>query len=1499
MRRALRVIAALAFLYGGAAATLGMAPASAAVVHSSLGRFTGADAPGGPFGVLLPAVAVDASSGDVWVLESNFAEFGKGVVDEFTAEGAYAGVQIAGSETPRGSFAFGLFSSGVAVDNSLGANQGDVYVADTEHGVVDRFSSSGVFLCQITGRTPVGAEEIEHECSGVLGSETPDGSIAPAGLAVDSGGDVYVADGAHAVVDEFTAAGAYLRQISDPHLSTEMTSLAVDAVGDVYVTNYHVFGDGSGTVAEFAGEGAFVRLLDTEGGAAAGVSVDPGTGHLYATVVQGSEGEVAEYESSGALIDTFGRTGVAQMVGIAVNGTTGDVYTTEGVGFNGGGVFRFGPDRVVPTVSVSSATGVDPTGAMLHGQVDPDTAHGGTEVTGCQFEYGTTTGYGQTAPCAPAPSYASPSPVTAEVALEPGTLYHFRLSATSAGGTNSSPDESFTTPGPPRIDATGSRSAGPHSATLTAQVNPFDFATTCSAQYVDAATFASSGYAHATTVPCAPAELAAGFGDQSVLAPISGLSIDTTYHFRFTVTSEGGSETSADRTFATFGIASFQVSATDEHGAPVTQAGSHPWALTTSFQLNETATRLGETHAVGANMKDVVTDLPPGIVGDVDALPRCTRYEVLVETCSPAAQIGMLYVRQHAAGDGEENNAAPLYNVVPPAGEPAEFGALVDAQFTAFITANVRTGGDYGVRALALNVTTTVGITGVTVALWGVPADPSHDIERVCPNSIRPCPTTAPLRPFLTLPSACVGPLNASIKLDSWQAPGEFISKSTELPAITGCERLGFDPALTVQPETTVADTPSGLAVDLQLPQNENPAGLAEADLKRAVVTLPAGVSLNPGAAAGLAACSPAQFGREDAEAPTCPDASRIGTVEVHSPLLGDPLTGYVYAAAQNDNPFGSVLAIYLAAEADGARVKLAGRVESNPETGQLTTTFDDNPQLPFSDLKLNLFGGPRGVLATPEACGAYTTEATFSPWSGTAPVALTNPFPVDGGCASGFAPSFSAGSTNLQAGAYTPFVASFSRQDQDHELGGLSVSLPPGLAAVLAGVPECDAAAANAGTCPEAARVGSVTAGAGPGPDPLFVNGRVYLTGPYDGGPFGLAVVVPAVAGPFDFGNVVIRQSLRVDPRTAQVTDVSDPLPTMLRVRGADGQLAGVPIRLRRVDVAIDRPGFAFNPTSCARMAVAGTLASAEGAGASVASPFQVAGCAGLRFAPKFSASTDARTSRANGAALRVKLTYPAGSLGKQANIKSAKVQLPKSLPSRLTTLRKACVAKVFEANPASCPAESIVGHAVVHTQVLPVPLEGPAYFVSHGGEAFPNLTLMLQGDGVTVELVGDTLIKGGVTSSTFASTPDVPIENFELTLPRGPYSALAANDDLCRQRLAMPTAFVAQNGATLDQSTRIEVQGCPEALRVLSKRVARRTATVKLYVPAAGTVKLAGRGLRSKVATATGRETLTLSVGEARAGRLRTRLRVVFTPASGKARKRQVRAVGLRFGR
>ena len=964
-----------------------------------------------------------------------------------------------------------------------------------------------------------------------------------------------------------------------------------------------------------------------------------------------------------------------------------------------------------------------------------------------------------------------------------------------------------------------------------------------------------------------------------------------------------------------FGVTAYEMRPEEEGGGVDTRAGSHPFQLTTRLMLDETLE--GKPVALA---KDLHFKLPPGLIGNPEPFSRCTLAHFFKEECSAQTVVGIarVYVNLHSPyytsfepGGGSHTGVAPfvvpLFNLEPEAGEPARFAFLINGAVPVFLDTAVRTGGDYGVTVDVTNISQEAEFLGSEVTFWGVPGDQRHNnvrgqkclaaaLEAAIPT-VQFLPECPPLEahtppPLLSLPASCTGSLQTSMEADSWAQPGGFqVYGLTEpLPAMDSCNRLPFSPSIKVTPDGTAGSTPTGLNVDVHVPQDLvlNPTGLAESNVRDITVVLPEGVAINPAGGDGLEACSEGLIGFEGfresplepgvsnpAFTPTlpgtpgsgvafepgvnfCANTSKIGTVTIHTPLLPNPLRGAVYLASQEANPFGSLVAMYIVAQdpVSGTLVKLPGVVHLS-SSGQIVSTFEDNPQLPFEDAELHFFGGERAPLASPARCGTYTTQASYTPWSGGTPVDASSAFEVksgpNGSACPGqslpFNPSLTAGTTSIQAGGFSPFTMTMSREDGQQSLQAISLHMPPGLSGLLAGVELCPEPQADQGTCGPNSQIGETTVGVGLGGDPFTVKGgRVNITGPYEGAPFGLSIVNPAKAGPFDLEAtsvnhpacdcLVVRAKIEVDPMTAQLTVTSDNggpyrIPTMLE---------GIPLQIKHVNVTIGRPGFTFNPTDCNPMAITGSLSSAEGATSGLSVPFQATNCAVLGFKPSFSVSTAGRTSRQIGASLHVRLAYPKAPFGSQANIKSVKVDLPKQLPSRLTTLQKACVDSTFNQNPASCPAASRVGMAKAITPLVPVPLEGPAYFVSHGGAKFPELIVVLQGYGVTIDLHGETFInKEGVTSSTFRTVPDAPVGSFELTLPQGPDSALAANGNLCaltktvlvkrkvtlrsngRARtvtrkvkstipapLIMPTSFTAQNGATIKQNTTIGVTGC-----------------------------------------------------------------------------------------
>jgi hypothetical protein len=923
-----------------------------------------------------------------------------------------------------------------------------------------------------------------------------------------------------------------------------------------------------------------------------------------------------------------------------------------------------------------------------------------------------------------------------------------------------------------------------------------------------------------------------------------------------------------------FGVEHFSLVPEEDGGGVDVQAGSHPFQLTNTLTLNEGA---NQTKPL-AMTRDLEIKLPPGLIGNATTLPQCTAAQFAANGSTPGANVGIATTVNQCPAESmvgvasltiDEPNLGgvvtapvPIFNMVPEKGEPARFEFEV-VNAPVILDTSVRTGSNYGVTVSTHNITEVAAFISSTVTFWGVPGDERHDASRGWPcfitgqwytdNSGPACvhARQAQPPPFLTMPSSCALPFVSSVEGFSWTTPLQpdvlpLARKEYGLQdefgralGVSGCGQLSFAPSIEAQPDVQSASSPTGLSVHVRVPQEVSlgASGLDSASIKDTTVTLPEGVHLNPSGADGLEACSESQIGFEQVAAdgtdlftptlsqPSCPDASKIGTVEFKVPVIEHPLRGYVYLAAQNANPFGSLVAMYIVAEdpISGVLLKLAGEV-SLSATGQVTTTFHNSPQAPLEEATFSFFGGARAPLTTPARCGAYTTQASFTPWSETAPVDTTSTFditsgPNDGVCPNPlpFSPVLAAGTTNIQAGAFSPLTTTISREDGNQDIQTVQLHMPPGLSGILTGIPLCPEAQANAGSCSQASEIGKTIVSVGLGGNPFTVTGgQVFLTQGYKGAPFGLSIVNPAKAGPFDLGKVIVRAKIEVDPHTAALTVTTDPIPHIID---------GIPLQIKHVNVTIDRPGFVFNPTNCSPFKVTGSIGSVEGATAPAEAPFQITNCAALKFAPKFAVTTSGKTSKANGASLHVKLTYPQGPQGTYANIARVKVDLPKALPSRLTTLQKACTAAQFETNPAGCPAASIIGHAKAITPLLPVPLEGPAYFVSHGNEAFPSLIMVLQGYGVTLDLVGTTFIsKAGITSSTFKTVPDAPVGSFELNLPEGKFSALAANGSLCKEasKLKMPTEFLAQNGAKINESTKISVTGCPKAKKTTKKKAA-----------------------------------------------------------------------------
>jgi hypothetical protein len=944
-----------------------------------------------------------------------------------------------------------------------------------------------------------------------------------------------------------------------------------------------------------------------------------------------------------------------------------------------------------------------------------------------------------------------------------------------------------------------------------------------------------------------------------------------------------------ERGHPTFGPGLVSAALLGESGVPVPRAGAHPYAFDTTIDPTSMFRETPEAQEFSTSVediRDVIVDLPPGMAGSGVSAPQCTLARLSSHGpeekpeenrqgksgCPADTIVGHL----HTYPSSNVSANSSIYNLLPERGDAAELGFIDATGGTHVLHIGLApTPSGYVLRTTSREIPQ-LGLTEILANVFGDPAARTRAAERLKAGKgyqYEPQPTDTPT---FTNPENCTGePLITTVHIDSWQTPGSYnpdhtpnfndphwVAATTESsPPVTGCEALAglFKPSLTAQPSVGTADSPTGLDVNLQVPQSTGPETLGTPPVKETVVTLPEGMTVDPSSANGLEACTETQIGWQGKSAvpsgeyenfntspPACPDSSKIGGVELETPALPSeackvatvplqecpaqnerektPIRGSVYVAQPYANPFGSLLAIYIVVDdpRTGVVVKIPAKVEADPNTGRLTTIVPDTPQFPFSELRTHFYGGDTAALRTPAICGSYTVGSTITPWSAPQsgpPATPSGSFEVNQGAGGrpcgvpGFAPFFGAGMTGNRAGGFGAFSTRLSRGDGEQVFGGLSVRTPAGLSGVLAGIPLCGEPAASDGQCGEGSLIGEATEAIGAGPQPYWVYGaKVYLTGPYNGGSFGLSIVNPTTAGPYTLtGNAgpnkeVVRASIRIDPVTAQVSVVSDPFPTILQ---------GIPFDVRTINVTVNRPGFLFNPTNCDPMSVTGTIASTTGTSIPVSSRFQAAGCSSLAFKPKFTVSTTGKTSRQKGASLHTLLVYPKAPFGSQANIAKVKVDLPKQLPANNRALQKACRHQVFEENPASCPNESRVGTATATTPLLPVPLTGPAYYVSYGGAKFPELVTVLQGYGVTVDLHGETFIDEHtkITSSTFKSVPDVPVSTFELNLPQGKYSALAAPTPLCGKKLTMPTLFVAQDGATIKQATKIAVSNCPKA--------------------------------------------------------------------------------------
>jgi hypothetical protein len=920
----------------------------------------------------------------------------------------------------------------------------------------------------------------------------------------------------------------------------------------------------------------------------------------------------------------------------------------------------------------------------------------------------------------------------------------------------------------------------------------------------------------------------------------------------------GVASASAD-SFGAIELTEFDGAALEQSGEAATQAGSRPFSASTTFTLATTVTPANKEYPTDL-LKDAIVELPPGLIGNPQGVPQCTedQLQVLFD-CPVGSQVGVLFLDEVGFAGSPGNPAhqfVPLFNMVPPDGSPALLGFNVGGSVF-HIGARVRNGEDYGVTAVSFNNSNIISIQRVEVEIWGVPGDPAHDSERGFDVTRVPCaspsincsnPYPGPPTPFFTLPTSCIGPVTTSIAVTGWNGGEDrasFLSHDTAAPTPNpigndGCNAVEFSPSLEARPTTNVADSPSGLDVDLHIPQHNTcvtgpplDCGVATAHLKDTVVTLPEGLNVNPSSANGLAACSLSEFGFTGMEGDAvhttpvpaqCPNASKLGTVSVETPVLDHPVEGAVYLAQPYENPFGTLLSLYLAVDdpESGVVVKLAGRVDPDPTTGQLTATFKGNPQLPFEDLNLHFFGGSGASLRTPPTCGTYTTGSSMTPWS--APDSGPPATPKDewaieqgpgGSCATEAArlpnsPSFDAGSVSPIAGAKTPLVVNLRRDDGTQQFSSLSLTPPEGLVGKLAGIPYCpDAALAEAAaksgraeeassSCSQASYVGSVTAAAGAGPAPYYAHGKAYLTGPYKGAPLSLAIVTPATAGPFDLGTIVVRTALYVNRRTAQITAISDKIPTILR---------GIPLDVRSVQVKVDRPDFTINPTSCDPTSFDGQLTSTLVQTTALQSRFQVGECGRLGFKPHLALRLKGGTKRNRYPALTATLRMPEGS----ANLASISVALPRSEFLAQEHIRTVCTRVQFAAD--ACPTAAIYGNATVTTPLLDYPLTGPVYLRS-SDNPLPDLVPDLRGPAnqpIKLESAGRTdSIRGGIRNS-FDFIPDAPFTKLVLQMQGGKRGLLVNSRDICKRANRAIVKYTAHNGATFESRPALK-PGCPK---------------------------------------------------------------------------------------
>ncbi len=941
-----------------------------------------------------------------------------------------------------------------------------------------------------------------------------------------------------------------------------------------------------------------------------------------------------------------------------------------------------------------------------------------------------------------------------------------------------------------------------------------------------------------------------------------------------------------------FGVVpgSFLAEVYDGHypfGSPVRTAGDHPYELRVNFDLNLT-TAIGlqdgtrESPSVDAIRTADVT-LPRGFVGNPEATPKCDPVDFASPgasiysstACPPETQVGTLNISwlnngfNHGRGIFNNPNhvlaRVAIYNLEPPKGVPADFGFTAGGLVEGHIYPELDPAQNYAIKTVTPNISSLVDLRYTEVTFWGVPGDPSHGPERYIANLLEVfengfsnvnAPFGASIRPLLTNPMDCgFDNGGARLKVESYSAPGRFtpVEEWGSPLNVTGCDdpRVRFEPDLHIQPSSRDAGGPTGLDVHLEVPQRNDVVedaselyaqngfikGVSTPPMKRVVVTLPDGMTLSPSAAQGLGSCTPEQIGLGTNAPIKCPDNSQYGTLTLHTPILpeSNPPKGFIYIAKQNDNPFHNFLSIYLGIEEPerGILVKIPGRIDLDPETGQITTTFDDLPQFPVEDMQMTFKGGVRAGLVNPIVCGQKRIRAEFFSWADPqTPHVVENAYAVtqkpDGSpCVDQlgkrpFGPSMEAGTLNPSAGKFSPFVFRLKRSDDDQEFSQVGVKLPEGLAAKFAGVGICsDAGIAQAerrtgageGTleqsqpsCPASSEIGTTQVGTGVGVPLSYVRGKVYLAGPYKGAPMSLVVISPILMGPYDLGVIAVRTALRVDPVTAQASALSDPFPQIYQ---------GIPVRIRDIRMDLDRPDFTLNPTDCKQQQVIGQItgtggnlhSTADDTSASLTERFQAANCAALPFKPKLSFRLFGGTKRGAHPKLQAVLKARRG----DANIAGASVTLPHSEFLDQGHIRTVCTRVQFAQH--KCPAAAIYGNATAVTPLFDEPLSGPVYLRSSSHQ-LPDLVALLRGpDSQPIEIELSARIdsvNGGIRNS-FELVPDAPVSTFKLTMQGGRKGLLVNSTNICLRKHRATAKFTAQNGrrATLRPQLKASCRG------------------------------------------------------------------------------------------